>query len=171
MRRSSRETAPTRSTCTGSPTSRTSRASLTRADDLLRQMPASPEVGGWIPPRIDRDELHAEIGRAVARLPEAFRRALDCVQILVEPYPPRDQVVMPRPSLLGRFLGFNDLVPDRRRAPSPTGLPRIVLYHRNLELAVADRAGLADEIATTLYHELAHKLGFDEDGVAKLGLE
>ena len=44
-------------------------------------------------------------------------------------------------------------------------------FDRNLERAAKNREHLLEEIRTTLYHELGHVLGFDEEGVAQMGLE
>jgi predicted Zn-dependent protease with MMP-like domain len=35
----------------------------------------------------------------------------------------------------------------------------------------ADHAEAVDELRVTLLHEIAHHLGYDEGGVAKLGLD
>ena len=43
--------------------------------------------------------------------------------------------------------------------------PTIYLFQRNLERYAADRDHLREEIRTTLFHELGHLLGLDEDEV------
>jgi predicted Zn-dependent protease with MMP-like domain len=48
--------------------------------------------------------------------------------------------------------------------------PTIHLFQRNLERGARDRAELEQEIRVTLYHELGHALGFDEEGVDEMGL-
>jgi len=50
-------------------------------------------------------------------------------------------------------------------------VPTIVLYRRNLERLSRDPDHLLEEIVTTLYHELGHYLGWDEEEVAQRGLE
>ena len=72
------------------------------------------------------------------------------------------------PDLLGLFLGVSLL---ERSGEHPELPPSIHLYQRNLERAAVDEEELKEQIRITLYHELGHYLGFDEDGVAELGLE
>jgi predicted Zn-dependent protease with MMP-like domain len=73
------------------------------------------------------------------------------------------------PELLGLFVGApNTESSADLNAELP---PRIFLFQRNLERAAKDRAALREEIRVTLYHEIGHLLGFDEDGVAEMGLE
>jgi predicted Zn-dependent protease with MMP-like domain len=72
------------------------------------------------------------------------------------------------PDILGLFAG--PTLAERGGAPSPDLPPTIFLFQRNLERASRSRAELRDEIRTTLYHELGHALGFDEEGVDELGL-
>jgi predicted Zn-dependent protease with MMP-like domain len=125
-------------------------------------------------PRLSPQEFEAVLDRAVARLPRAFREALDDVQILVEPVPRRGLVDLSDPfgtppEMLGLFTGSSLL---ERSVDSALEIPPTVhLFQRNLERAARDREELVEEIAKTLYHELGHALGFDEHGVAEMGLE
>ena len=47
----------------------------------------------------------------------------------------------------------------------------IYLFQRNLERAAKNRDDLIEQIRITLYHELAHYLGFEEEDMGDLGLE
>jgi predicted Zn-dependent protease with MMP-like domain len=46
----------------------------------------------------------------------------------------------------------------------------IHLFQRNLERIARDEEELVEEIRITLFHEIGHRLGFDEEGVDALGL-
>ena len=46
----------------------------------------------------------------------------------------------------------------------------IYLFQRNLERFADDEEHLREEIRTTLFHEIAHLLGWDEDEVEAMGL-
>ena len=47
---------------------------------------------------------------------------------------------------------------------------RIFLFQRNLERMSASREELQEQIRVTLYHELGHYLGFEEEDMDDLGL-
>jgi predicted Zn-dependent protease with MMP-like domain len=49
--------------------------------------------------------------------------------------------------------------------------PRIHVWRRSHEHSCGSTQQLDDEIRQTLHHELGHYLGYDEDGLEKLGLD
>lgn len=123
--------------------------------------------------RLEEDEFATVVEQAIESLPDEFQRHLAEVQLVIAPMPERN-IVLPGeeaetpPDLLGLFVGASLL---ERTPEFPELPPRIHLYQRNLERAAADEEELKEQIRITLYHELGHFLGFDEEGVADLGLE
>lgn len=107
---------------------------------------------------------------AAGGLPEPFRKHLDQVAVTVEPLVPAHLVEEGAAALdtLGLFTGT---ALDRR---GETGVmmddpPRILLFQRNLERFSALAGDLQEQIAVTLYHELGHYLGMDEDDLDEAG--
>jgi predicted Zn-dependent protease with MMP-like domain len=47
----------------------------------------------------------------------------------------------------------------------------IVLYRRNLERIAWDRQRLVEELRITVFHEIGHFLGLDEDDLEARGLD
>ena len=84
--------------------------------------------------------------------------------ILQEDDPPFDPA-----DLLGLFVGVSR---DRRSSLSPGGElpPRILLFKKNLERMALEVDELVEEIAVTLYHELGHFLGLDEEDLERIDL-
>lgn len=125
------------------------------------------------PERIPRSAFAAEILRARELLPERFRRLLDEVAVLVEPVPPDGVLFEENPPLDPELLGLFAGVPrtERNQFSGPGEMPpRILLFQRNLERHSRDADDLSREIAVTVYHELGHYLGLDEDQLGELDL-
>ncbi len=103
-----------------------------------------------------RFELLAE--QALERLPEAFRRKLSNVAIIVEDRPPgeTESDVL----LLGLFHG----VPLTEKSPiQPTPPDRIYLYQENIEAVCSTDEEIRRQIRATLLHELGHYFGLSEN--------
>ncbi len=126
------------------------------------------------PIRLTREQFDHEVQEAVALLPPDFRKHLDHVPLLVDDVP-SDAVLegageVADPELLGLFEGQSLADPVSDLGGSVPQVPRIHLFQRNLERFAADEEELVEQIRITLFHELGHYLGFDEEGLDALGL-
>jgi predicted Zn-dependent protease with MMP-like domain len=144
------------------------------ADRLLREAERLDPENWPFPPRLAQREFEDVLDSAIAELPEPFQRALVDTQILVEPVPseasvPPEAAEETPPDLLGLFVGPSIL--ESSHEASLELPPTILLFQRNLERAARDADELVEEIRITLYHEIGHMLGFDEEGVEGMGLE
>lgn len=100
------------------------------------------------------DEFMSALDDAIAALPDDVVRVLDNVAFVAE-----DGV---DDGPLGEYFG----TPLVDRAPDPTGMlpDKIVLYHRAIENACdGDTDAMCEEIRRTLWHEIGHHLGWDDD--------
>ncbi len=127
-----------------------------------------------LPVRLTREEFDREVQHAAALLPPEFRRHLEHVPLLVEDVPP-DAVLegvegIADPELLGLFEGPSLADPASDLGGSAPQVARIRLFQRNLERFAVDEEQLVEQIRITLFHELGHYLGFDEEGLDALGL-
>ncbi len=125
------------------------------------------------PARLLPDEFERQLAAARAELREPFRGHLDRVDVIVDDLPADALLLDSDPpldpeQLLGLFVG----VPlDEVSSFSPGGElpPRIFLFKRNLERFASGAPELAEQIRVTLYHELGHYLGMDEEELENLG--
>jgi predicted Zn-dependent protease with MMP-like domain len=143
-----------------------------RAERALRRGHAlEPELRGPCP-RLTPEEFETVVQEAVALLPDGFREAFAHVALVIDPVPAGEVVVGDGhdtpPDLLGLFVGAALI--DGPGEVSGELPPRVYLFQRNIEREVDSREALVRETRVTLYHELGHALGFDEQGVEDMGL-
>jgi predicted Zn-dependent protease with MMP-like domain len=144
------------------------------ADRLIARARAA---GGDLPRpvRLLEADFREVVTEALEHLPDEFAKALrENLAIVVEPVPSESLLTSVDPPLdptvLGYYVGVP--LPEREPSQSPPPLPDVIyLFQRNLEHECDRREVLLAEIATTVYHEVAHFLGFDEDEMEELGLE
>jgi predicted Zn-dependent protease with MMP-like domain len=109
-----------------------------------------------VPSDLDLDQFEALVADAIDALPEEFQELLEKVAVVVS-----DRGV--EAGAYGHYFG--DGVARERYED------RIVIYRDTLMRDFGhDRDLLARQVERTLRHELAHHLGWNEQGVRGLGL-
>ena len=112
------------------------------------------------------------VAAARRRLPAEVRAAAAGVPVCYEPHP--NAAILAEgwePDILGLFVGH------AHGAGLDSGTqqalpPQILLFLENLwDYAEGDESVFRDEVRITFLHELGHYLGWDEDEVARQGLE
>jgi predicted Zn-dependent protease with MMP-like domain len=126
--------------------------------------------GTFLPIAAESDRLFDDaIDAAIERLPRAFAEQLDSVAIVVEDEPTADQLAVVRATgLFGLYQG----VPRTRFGVDNVPIPsKITLFRGPLIRVHGGGDRLVAAIADTLYHEIAHHLGIDDDRLRELRLE
>jgi predicted Zn-dependent protease with MMP-like domain len=109
-----------------------------------------------MPDAREPDDFESLVTRAIDRLPDEFQAVLAKVAVIVSDLGAEVHAY-------GQYFG--DGVAHERYED------RIVIYRDTLERDFGhDRELLARQVERTLRHELAHHLGWDEEGVGGLGL-
>lgn len=128
-----------------------------------------------LPPELSDDEIEALVTDALLYMPEAVRDYLVDVAIILEEIPDEEACLHYDPpasplDLLGYFSGAS--LVERSLEDPWTQLPgTIVLYRRNLARRSSSREELVEQLRITLFHEVGHFLGLDEDDLEDRGLE
>ena len=115
------------------------------------------------------------VAEALDSVPERFREYLDTVQVTVEAEPSRMQRramgLRPRDTLYGLYEGIP--LPERLPAADGTSgplLPSVItVFRRPLSSDFPEPDDLRREIRRTVFHELAHHFGIDDDRLEELG--
>ena len=110
------------------------------------------------------------VATAQRRLPAEVREATAVVPVCYESHP--NEAILTEgfePDTLGLFVGHEHGGELAEADPLP---PQILLFIENIwDLAEGDESAYRDEVRLTYLHELGHYLGWDEDEVARRGLE
>ena len=117
---------------------------------------------------ISHREFSRMVRHAYRGLPSRVRRRLENVVISVEDWPSADdlELVEPGGTLLGLFTG----VPITEREGIGPPLPdRIILFRCPILDTCSSVEEAEREIRVTLWHEVGHYLGMDEDALHRLG--
>lgn len=120
-----------------------------------------------LPVRLSDAEVDRVIRDALAELPTGVARAIENTVVEVRPLPrPHGDV---DPLSLGLYFGRSLMEQSLEDAPA---LPaHIEIFRANIERIAGDYEAAVEELRITLLHEVGHHLGFDEGGVARLGLK
>jgi predicted Zn-dependent protease with MMP-like domain len=122
---------------------------------------------------MDLDTFAELVSRALEELPTEFLERLENIQVDVEEWPTREELLEvgldpgERQSLLGLYHG----VPLTGRSSQYMAFPdRITVYMRPvLAAAGSDEEAIAEQVRHTVVHEIAHYYGIDDDRLEELG--
>ena len=121
-------------------------------------------------PRLSEAEMAEVAEQALKELPEAARKLIANVPIVIVDSPARQEVEQGMdPRLLGMFEGT--AYSDGGTLGGAPQVTQILLFRKNLERMAVDTEDLREQIRITLLHETGHFFGMSEDDLAGVGLD
>jgi predicted Zn-dependent protease with MMP-like domain len=141
---------------------------LRQADRCFMRAAKAPVEPQGAPFRVSWRHFQLAVRLATEALPPKLRQALDEVTLVLADYAePALLEGYDEPELMGLFVGMErgDLDGPAEAQPSPC----IYLFRRAHEHVNATRSEFDDDVQQTLWHELGHYLGYDEEGLEELG--
>ncbi|NCG22442.1 MAG: tetratricopeptide repeat protein [Rhodobacterales bacterium] len=128
-----------------------------------------------MPVRLDDASVTAVVEEALSALHPSIQEYLLQVAILLEDVPAVDllrEYAPPAPpaEILGYFAGVS--LAERSIENPWSNLPSaIVLFRCNLQRIASDRERMVEELRITVFHEVGHFLGLDEEDLKSRGLD
>jgi predicted Zn-dependent protease with MMP-like domain len=139
------------------------RVAWLRVLDLDRKAPLES-------PHLSEAEMQGVAEQALKDLPEAARKLIANVPILIVDLPAADEVEHGLdPRLLGLFEGA--AYADPSSVGGAPQITQILLFRKNLERMALDPEDLREQIRITLLHETGHFFGMTEADLADVGLD
>jgi predicted Zn-dependent protease with MMP-like domain len=122
---------------------------------------------------VDLEAFADLVAEALETLPDEFKERLENVQVDVEEWPRRTELLdaglaeWDRHGLLGLYHG----VPLTSRNTEYMAPPdQITIYQRPIEAAAGpDEDAIAAQVRRTVIHEIAHYYGIDDERLGELG--
>jgi predicted Zn-dependent protease with MMP-like domain len=128
-----------------------------------------------LPPALTDEDVEEIVGDCLRSLHPEIRDYLLNVAILLEEVPSEEVLRGYSPpasplDMLGYFNGAS-LMERSTEDPWSNLPPTIVLFRRNLQRAANTREELVEQLCVTVFHEIGHFLGLDEDDLQRRGLD
>ena len=118
---------------------------------------------------MDRGTFESLVTKAVDNLPEVYRQKIDNIAFIVEDLPSPEQRVKLELANNQTLFGLYEGVPLPQRQGSLKVMPdKITIYQLPIQYSVNDLPGLYDQVARTIWHEVAHYFGLDHQMIDKL---
>lgn len=110
------------------------------------------------------DDFDGLVAEAFARIPARFRKRMQNVALMVEAEPTPEQLARGRVPRGGTLLGLYEgrPLPSRSVFESFAMPDRIVIFQGPHERLARSPEHLAQLVADTVWHEIAHYFGMDE---------
>jgi predicted Zn-dependent protease with MMP-like domain len=140
------------------------------ADHAFLRAAKAGDEAQMLPFRVSWRHFQHAVESAGDSLPEPLRGALEEVTLVLTDYAePALLEGYDEPELLGLFVGHERGSVEAADGGAPVVSPCIYLFRRSHEHQCASRREFDQEVKQTLYHELGHYLGYDEDQLEQLG--
>ncbi len=110
--------------------------------------------------------------QAMSELPDVFLERMDNIDIVVEEWPTRDQLIGSGLDESELLLGLYEGIPIPDRYDYNLVLPdKITIFQRAIESICDTDAEIVSEVRVTVVHEVAHHFGIDDDALHEMGLD
>jgi predicted Zn-dependent protease with MMP-like domain len=118
-----------------------------------------------------RGEFEILVRRALGEIPAEIRAHLNNVDLVVEDWPTREQLVGSGIEKDHLLLGLYEGLPLTERYDYGMVLPdKITLFQKAIEQICSSKEEVVEEVKDTVIHEVAHHFGISDQRLEELGV-
>jgi len=118
---------------------------------------------------VDRTTFESLVSRGVENLPKIYRDKINNIAFIVEDLPSQQQRVQLELANNQTLFGLYEGVPLPQRQGSLKIIPdKITIFQLPIQSSVDNMEQLYDQVARTVWHEVAHYFGLDHEMIDKL---
>ena len=120
---------------------------------------------------MERSQFEKLVRQALGEVPEEISTRLDNVDLVVEDWPSREQLVGSGLEEGNYLLGLYEGVPLTERYDYGMVLPdKITLFRKAIEAICTSDEEIMREVRDTVVHEVAHHFGIDDERLEEMGV-
>ena len=118
---------------------------------------------------MDRDKFEELVKQGIDIIPKRFLEKLDNVDIVIEDKPTEVQKKKIKIRDDVRIFGLYEGIPQTKRGYYSGVLPdKITIFQKPIEEAAFNEEHIKEIVKNTVWHEIAHHFGMDEERVRKV---
>jgi len=118
---------------------------------------------------MDKEKFEELVKEGIDALPERFLKKLDNVGIVIEDEPNEEQIKKIKLGKYSKLFGLYEGIPQTKRGYYSGVLPdKITIFKKSIEEIAPNDESVKEIVKKTVWHEIAHHFGMDEEMVRKV---
>ncbi len=117
---------------------------------------------------MDRNRFEELVRQGIDAIPKKFLEKLDNVDIVIEDEPTEAQIKKLKLGINSKLFGLYEGIPQTKRGYYSGVLPdKITIFQKPIEEVALNDEHIKEMVKNTVWHEIAHHFGMDEERVRK----
>ena len=109
------------------------------------------------------------MNEGIKQIPKKFLEKLDNMDIIIEDEPTEAQMEKLKLGINSRLFGLYEGIPQTKRGYYSGVLPdKITIFKKTFEEVCSSEEEIKERVGQTVWHEIAHHFGMDEERVRKV---